>query len=244
VQTIPLARVIHIKLTPASETALNDAKPGDTLLVSAGGTDELAEGPAAFDVFDDGSILIADPLRKRLAVFSARGTYRRELNIGFAADDVTILPDGLIEVHEASSGESYLVDGEGNARRQEKSTQPPAAEATLLTDNSGTVARPSGGPLQVKFNNRGLRLLSIQSLATDPQGNSFVALEATAGGEAVDVSKYVQKYAADGKLIAEVVKIPLDYYVNPVNELRVRKGTLYQLRTTASEIEINEWDVK
>jgi hypothetical protein len=243
VQTVPLARVVHIKLTLASKTTSNDAKSSDSVLVSEGSTDELAEGPAAFDVFDDGRILIADPLRKRLAVFDAHGAYERELKIGFAVDNLTIMPGGLIQVHDATLGESRVIDGEGNTRPQEKAIQPPASEAQLLTGSSGTVTRPSGGLLRVKFEKPGVRLVSIQGLATDQQGNSYIALEATKGGDVVDVSKYVQKYAADGKLIAEVVNIPLDYFVNPVNELRVRKGILYQLRPTVSEIQINEWDV-
>jgi hypothetical protein len=243
VATVPLARVVHIRLTTASDATLNDAKSSDTLLVTEGGTDELAEGPAAFDVFDDGSLLIADPLRKRLAVFSARGVYQRELKIGFAADDVTVTPGGLIQARDATSDEIHVFDREGNPRPQEKAAQPETGAAQLLKDNTGTVTQPSGGALRVKFDKSDLRLLSIQSLATDAEGSAFVALEATAGGEDVDVSKYVQKYAANGKLVSEVVNLPLDYYVYPVNELRVRKRTLYQLRTTPSEIQINEWDV-
>jgi hypothetical protein len=240
VRTIPLSRTVRIPLATTSSAAGQGSK---TLLVSEAGTDELPEGPAAFDVFDDGSLLIADPLSNRLAVFSSRGEYQKEFKIGFAADDVTIMPGGLILVREASTGDNHLIDREGKPRQGE-TTPPPEAEAKLLTDKTGTVMRASGGLLQVTFDKPGLRLLSIQALATDQEGNTFVALEATPGGEIVDVSKYVQEYAASGKLVSEVADIPLDYYVIPVDELKVRKGVLYQLRSTASEIQINEWEVK
>ena len=99
------------------------------------------------------------------------------------------------------------------------------------------------GSLDVRFDKPGMRLLSIESLGTDSQGNTYVALEATTGGEQVNVCKYVRKYSVDGKVISEISDIPLDYYVGPVNELRVRKGVLYQMRTTPSELQMNEWDV-
>ena len=239
-RTIPLSKTVRIPLTIVSP----DAPPGsNTLLVSDAGTDELPDGPSAFDVFEDGSLLIADPLNNRLALFSSSGDYQKEFKIGFAADDVTIMPGGLILVREASTGDNHLIDREGKSRPQEGTALPPPAEAKLLTEKTGTVTRPSGGLLQVRFDKPGLRLLSIQALATDQEGNTFVALEATSGGEIVDVSKYVQKYAASGKLVSEVANIPLDYYVSPVDELKVRKGVLYQLRSTASEIQINEWEV-
>lgn len=240
VRTIPLSRTVRIPLTTMNPAARQDS---NKLSVSEAGTDELPEGPAAFDVFEDGSLLIADPLNQRLALFSSRGDYQKEFKIGFAADDVTIMPGGLILVREASTGENHLIDREGSPRPQEGTAPPPPAEAKLLTEKTGAVMRPGGGLLQVRFEKAGLRLLSIQSLATDQEGSTFVALEATSGGETVDVSKYVQKYAASGKLVSEVANIPLDYYVIPVDELKVRKGVLYQLRSTPSEIQINEWEV-
>ena len=247
IPTTPLTRVIHVRSTTLTSeaTAISPESGSNTLLVSEGERDEPAEGPAAFDVFDDGSLLIADPLRKRLAVFSSSGEYKRELQIGFAADDVTIRPGGVIQVREASTGEMHFFDQEGKPSSQEGAAQPPSGESKLLTDKSATVALDGGqSKLQVKFEKPGLKLLSIQSLGRDLEGNAYVALEATAGGEAVDVSKYVRKYSGEGKLVAEIGDIPLDYFISPVDELRIRKGTVYQLRSTASEIQINEWDVK
>jgi hypothetical protein len=239
-------RVVHIPLTTLAEPGKSESAPtaDDTLTVTAGGADELPEGPAGFDVFDDGSFLIADPLRKRLAVFAPTGKFVRELKIGFAADSLTIMPGGLIQAREANTGAAYFFDREGQPRKPEE-TPPQTGEVHLLNGQSGTIARPAGGeggPLHVTFEKPGLRLVSIEGLAAD-QGNIYVALEAAANGEKIDVTKYVRKYSAEGKMISEISDLPLDYYVSPVNELRIRKGVLYQLMTTRTEVQINEWDV-
>ena len=249
VRSIVRARVVHIPfatLTP-KQGGSTASKPVNTLTVSAGGADEPPEGPAAFDVFDDGSLLIADPLRKRLVIFDARGKFLAELKIGFAADSLEITLSGLIQARQASTGDIHIFDRAGHSRPTGEVKSPQTSEARLLNDRSGTVTQPipggTKGPLDVRFDKPGLRLVSIESLGTDNRGNTYVALEATAGGEQVDVSKYVRKYSASGKVISEISDIPLDYYVGPVNELRVRKGVLYQMITTPSELQMNEWDV-
>ena len=247
-RTIVRARVVRIPFTTLALKQTGTAsKPANALTVSAGGADERPEGPAAFDVFDDGSLLIADPLRKRLAVFDARGKFLAELKIGFAADSVQITPNGLIQARQASTGDIYLFDHAGHARPAGETAVPQPGEARLLSDKSGTVMQTihgaTKGSLDVRFDKPGMRLLSIENLGIDSQGNTYVALEATSGGEQVDVSKYVRKYSADGKVVSEISDIPLDYYVGPVNELRVRRGVLYQMMTTPSELQMNEWDV-
>lgn len=249
VRTIARARVIHIPFKTLSAEKTNAAPlPINTLLVSAGGPDELADGPSTFDVFDDGSFAIADPLRERLAVFDAKGKFLRELKVGFAIDSLTITASGAIQVRQANTGDTYLLDSQGRPRRAEAGAQPQGGEARLLNGQSATVQplTPDGGHgrlLQIRFEKSGLRLLSIESLATDHDGNTYVALEAAAGGEQIDVNKYVRKYSADGRLISEISDIPLDYFISPVNELRIRKGIVYQMMTTSSEIQINEWDM-
>jgi len=90
-------------------------------------------------------------------------------------------------------------------------------------------------------------LFSLEVLATDSGGNTYVALESTTGSREADeinVNKYVRKYSADGKLVDEIADIALDYYVTPVDELRVRRGVVYQLLTTNTEVRINVWDMK
>src|SRR5262249_52353538 len=212
-------------------TAISPESGSNTLLVSEGASDEPAEGPAAFDVFDDGSLLIADPLRKRLAVFSSSGEYQRELQIGFAADDVTIRPGGVIQVREASTGEMHFIDQDGKPRSQEGAAQQPPAESKLLTDKSAAVALDGGqGMLQVKFEKPGLKLLSIQSLGRDPEGNTYVALEGTAGGAEGGGRKKEREESGAGQVDTEIGEIPLDYFCSAIHEIRIRKSTGYKLR--------------
>ena len=211
---------------------------------SAGGTDELPNGPEGFDVLDEAGYLIADPLRRRIVVYDAQGAYRQEWKIGFGADSVTAMPAGLVQVREASTGEIFVFDREGKPRQGGSAAPPAAVVARVLTPKTGTVARPTGqpGPLEVKFDKPGLMLLSLEGLGTDSQGNTFVALEATGGGDDVNVNKYVRKYGPQGNLISEIADIPLDYFVHPVNELRVHNGRVYQLMTTNTEVRINIWN--
>ena len=207
----------------------------------------MPEGPAGFDVFADGNLLIADPLHKRLAVFSPEGRFLRELKVGIAVNNLTILANETIRVHEASTEDIYIFDFKGQPARSTAEPEPvgPGDEEThVFSGNSGSVPGPQGGrALKVEFSRPGMRLLSLERLTTDSAGNSYVALEAGKSGETIDVSKFVRKYSATGKLVSEVSDIPLDYYVTPINELRVRKGVLYQLRTTRSEVQVNEWDM-
>ncbi|HEY6292216.1 MAG TPA: hypothetical protein VI455_11760 [Terriglobia bacterium] len=250
VHKVSLTRVVRIPVVVlnAQGTATRaGAQDVRTLMFSPGAVDELPEGPDGFDVLDDGNLLITDPLRDRVAVFDAEGAFRQEWKIGFAADGVTVLPSGVVLVREANSGQLHAFDQEGNPRSSEGATLPEREEARLLSATSGLVMRPGAGggqgrPINIQFDKPGSRLLSLESLGTDREGNTYVALEATGGGEAVDVNKYVRRYAADGKLAAEIGDIPLDYYVRPVDELRVHKGIVYQLMTTSSEVHINVWD--
>jgi len=250
IRTIPLTRAVRIPVITlnAQGSAGPTGQVDRALSVTPGAPDELPEGPDGFDVLNDGSFLITDPLRDRLAVYDSRGSFIREWKLGFAADSVTVTPGGLVLIREATTGETRAFDREG----QPVSMEPPAvapqpAQARLLTANSGEIFLPAvkgghGGPLEVRLDRLGFRLLSLEALSTDAEGNTYVALEATAGGETVDVNKYVRRYNAQGALIGEIADMKVDYYIRPVDELRVRRGVVYQLMTTPSAILINEWD--
>jgi len=252
VRTITLTRVVRIPITTltAQETAPAAGGNVGTLMISTGAPDELPEGPNGFDVLDDGSLLVTDPLRQRIAVFDSQGKYRRDWKLGFAADSVTVIPSGLVVVRDASTGELHAFDREGQSRPAQGAALPEPEAARLVSPRSGTVTRSAnggshGGVLEVQFDRPGLRLLSLQSLGTDREGNTYVALETTTGGdttEGINLNKYVRRYGADGKLVDETADIPLDYYVHPVDELRVHKGIVYQLMTTSTEVRINVWD--
>src|SRR5882724_1615250 len=224
--TISLTRVLRIPISTLdahTATESPDASP-TTLLLSPGATDEPPEGPDGFDVLEDGSLLITDPLRSRLSSFDSQGKFRRTWKIGFRADSVTVIADGLVLVREASTGRLHTYDQEGQPRPVTGDTLPERGEARLQPgQNRGTVSRPSidrthGGPLGIQFDKPGLTLLSLQSLTTDQKGDTYVAVEATAGGrasEAINLNKYVRRYSSDGKLLCEIADISLDYYVPP-----------------------------
>ena len=96
--------------------------------------------------------------------------------------------------------------------------------------------------MEIKFDKAGLRLLSLQGIALEPPGDAYIALESTAGGDSVDLNKVVRRYASNGNLLSETSNLPLDYVVRPTDEIRVRKGVIYQLMTTRSELQIIVWD--
>jgi hypothetical protein len=247
VRNVAVTRVVHIPVTVGGPQG-NPEPAGrveTSLLISPGASDELPEGPEGFDLLNDGTLLIADPLRNRLAAFDSQGAFRQEWRIGFAADSVAATPGGLIFVREASTGTLHAFDGSGRQRPAEAVPSPPQArEARLLTPYHGIVLRspPGRAPLDVTFDRPGFRLLSLEDLGSDEAGDSYVALEATAGGEAVEVSKIVRRYNSQGQLVAEITDMRVDYYVPPVDEIRVHQGFVYQLMSTESEIAINVWD--
>lgn len=192
--------------------------------------------------------MISDPLRQRISLFDSQGRFRQAWKIGFAADSINVLPNDLVLVRQASTGQLHVFDHEGH---QLSAVRPPRPEPTKarVSAGNGTVIRPAtgldkGGRFEVPLGRPGLTLLSLQVLATDRAGNTYVALETTAGGDVsggITINKFVRKYAADGRLVCEVERIPLDYYVTPVDELRIRNNIVYQLMTTSSDVLINEW---
>src|SRR6267378_448521 len=249
--TIPLTKTLRIPvgMLGAQDTPESLAATPASLMISPGAADEPPDGPRGFDVLDDGSLLITDPLRSRVSYFDSHGDFRKVWKIGFPADSLTVIANGVVLVREASTGKFHTFDREGRARPTQGSALPEQAEARVLTGRSGTVRRPAigsapGGLLAVQFDRPGLTLLSLEVLGIDQKGDTYVALETTANGvaETVNLNKYVRRYSSDGSLLCEIADIPLDYYVPPVDELRVHKGMVYQLLTTSSEVRINVWD--
>jgi hypothetical protein len=250
--TIHLTQILKIPISTLGAQVTGEslnAAPA-TLLFSPGAVDEPPVGASGFDVLDDGSLLITDPLRNRVCLFDSHGEFRKAWNIGFAADSLTVTAKGVVLVREATTGQLHGFDREGHTLPTEGGILPEQVEARVLNGKSGTIMRPvldstHGGPLAIQFDRPGLTLLSIETLTIDQKGDTYVALETTASGEAtegINVNKYVRRYSSDGKLLCEIANIPLDYYVAPVDELRVHKGLVYQLQTTSSEVRINVWD--
>src|SRR5580698_3985380 len=247
VRTVEMTHVIRIPLTAvgSQETSQASGKDSAILATSPGAAEELPEGPDGFDILDDGGILISDPLRNRVVTFDSQGKLRQSWNIGFAADSIRILPDGRALIREANTGQLHAFDREGKTIPGEVSPPLDAAQAQKLTATSGSISNGNENSITVHLERVGQSLVSLQCLAVDNTGKLYVALESTSGEstEGINVNKTVRKYAANGNLLSESTNLPLNYYIRPVDELRVRKGKIYQLMTTSSEVEINIWDM-
>jgi hypothetical protein len=213
--------------------------------VSKGGEDEPPQGPNGFDVCADGSFLITDPLMQRLSQFSSEGRFMRSFPLGFVPGSVTFRPDGTAQVKDAQSSDVFLLDKDGGVHRSEPAGTRETAK--IASPHDGMVwLESSGSPIKVHLENPALTLLSLQLAAVGDDGSAYVALESTSGQNGdggIDVNKSVRRYSRDGKLISQTENIPLDYYITPVDELRVHKGVVYQLMTTPSELRINVWDL-
>jgi hypothetical protein len=247
-RTVQLTRVVRIPLrtVAANGTAQDFANKLPGLAVSRGGEDEAPQGPDGFDVFDDGGFLITDPLMDRLSQFSSKGEFLRSWPLGFAANSVTIRADGTAQVRAAQSTDVFVLDKSGELRRSESPAPKPSAKITSPHD--GLVWRGDGSSSQinVRLDDPGLTLLSLQVIGSGEDGSIYVAVESTSGkgsDEGIAVNKSVRRYSQDGNLLKQTDYIPLDYYVTPTDELRVHKGVVYQLMTTSSEVQINVWNL-
>jgi hypothetical protein len=246
-RTVQLTRVVRIPLKAvADETTQELANKLPDLAVSRGGEDEAPQGPDGFDVYDDGSFLITDPLRERLSQFSPEGRFLRSWPLGFAANSVTILADGTAEVKAAQSADVFILDKSGELHRSEPAGAGPSAKVN--SPHGGAVWRGGGnsGQIDVQLADSALTLLSLQVVGAGEDGSTYVAVESTSGqgkDEGISVNKSVRRYSSDGKLLKETEYLPLEYYITPTDELRVHKSIVYQLMTTPSEVRINVWDL-
>lgn len=247
-RTVQLTRVVRIPLrtVAADEIAQDLANKFPDLALSRGGEDEAPQGPDGFDVFDDGSFLVTDPLMGRLSQFSPEGRFLRSWPLGFAANSVTIRPDGSAEVKAAKSSDVFMLDPKGELHRSEAPAQEPTGK--ILSPHEGMVWRGKGSSAQinVRLDDPALMLLSLQVVGAGEDGSTYVAVESTSGqtgDEGISVNKNIRRYSPDGKLLKQTENLPLDYYVIPTDELRVHKGVVYQLTTTSSEVRINLWNL-
>lgn len=247
-RAVPLANTLHFPVlllaNGFADTAL--AEKRDALAVIAGGPDELPQGPTGFELTADGRYLVSDPVRRRVAIFDAAGVYRGEWAVGFPVESIAQSGNGIFRLRPSDSSTDRFYDAQGQERGVETAipeTQPLVAR--LSSPSLGVVeGRASGGPLQIAFESGALRLISVDALGSAPNGGVYVALELTPGGDTIEVQKQVRKYGSDGRVQAEVTDIPLKYDFPPVDELKVRRGVLYQLEPAKSEIRMNRWNLE
>ena len=255
VRTISLTRTIRIPAQiMTSDTALAPWRLNAGLLTTTGGgEDELPQGPESFEVLPDGGFVIADPLQRRVVFYDSLGNYVTVWPIGLAVNSITLREGGEFAVRQANSGDYFFVDQRGQVlpqsaqpRRRGGNTAP--AEARLLNRNRGRIGEPrargtTGGGIEIAFDSDTTQMVSLQNLGTDAQGNVYAVLEITQGNSAaIDVRKIVRKYSAAGRLIAEILDLPLEAEIAPVDELRLHRGCVYQLVPARTEVRINVWD--
>jgi hypothetical protein len=253
VRKVALTRTIRIPAIAVAGHEMSDGAPSNSESFAnwPGGPDEPPEGPDGFYAMDDGSFLITDPLRDRIVAIDPQGKFRRSFDVGFPSDRIERLPGGSLMVREATTGQLLRLNGENSNRVEVESEPIPLETAVLENARNGTVAWPAAGTrpagrIKVVLDKPDVDLVSLQSLGRDRDGSLYVALETTKRqyqSEGLSVSKYVQKYSPDGKLVCETSDLPLDYYVIPVDELHVSKGVVSQLMTTRTEVDINLWDM-
>jgi hypothetical protein len=180
------------------------------LTVLPGGQDELPEGPNGLDGLDEAAYLTTDLPRRRPARYDFQGAYRQEWNIGFGADAITVMPTGLVQVREASTGGVYIFDREGKLRPGESAVLAEAAEAHLLTSKRswhGRRGRARGETREIRLDDG-----FGGNLGTGDQCYTFVALEATGAGESVNVNR--NTFAnMDRKLVSENHGYAVHYFV-------------------------------
>ena len=249
-------RTVSIPVQMLSATSLETALAHpEALMLSAGGEDELPQGPQSFEVLDDAGLVIADPLQRRLVFYDSLGNYLDQWNIGFPVNSISHFNDEFFQVIKATSGDTLLVDNTGqvyaaDARTRGTSPEKQLGETKLLGLNRGVIKRPKtrggeSGAIEIDFNSDSTKMIALQDLGMDSEGNSFVALETTHGRSgAIDIIKFIRQYSPDGRLLSQINDISLDYFVCPRDEFRVRDGFVYQLQPKQTELLVHVWKVK
>jgi hypothetical protein len=252
---ISLTRSVTIPSRVVADPAV---APGDAaiLTMSEGGDDEPPEGPTTFDVLPDGGFVVADPLRQRIVFYDAAGKFRFDLLIYFSAEQLRVLPNNALSIVRYQTGERYVFEADSSGHygaprlATDRDPDPDKADSGVARLESGSQAivqpLPAPGtetaPIAVRFEAVGENMVSVRRLGSDARQRTYVAIEAAFAGQRVDVRKIVRKYAGNGENLVEILDIPLDYSVHPVDEFRMRDGVLYQLMPKASEVRINIWD--
>lgn len=220
----------------------------NSLAVTRKEVDELPQGPEGFDAMPEGGFVLTDPLQNRLVLYNEEGGFRSARSLGFAADWVRAVGDNRFYVRRVSDGDYYVLEGTGEPvpLKAERSQFAEKLPARLIDANRGVISglRRANGPdeLQVEYKNDKRRLVSLTPIMSEDTQYVYVAIETAPTGSDVNVSKIIRKYALDGTLLAEIINISTDYYINPTEEFKVRRGVVYQLQPLRNEVRINRWN--
>ena len=219
--------------------------------------DESPEGPQSFDVFDDGAILVADPLATRLVRYDSLGHFVSNIDAGLAASEVDIVDSSTISVLVASSGERIFIGVDGKRVQEPPATRSlqmeTNASAKLTDPQSGTISfvgsrdinDTRNQTISVHLESKDQRMASLAVVSTSKSADTFVAMESAdlPGRSLSNLQTVVRRYDDKGVLRTEVRNISTDFYVVPNTQFRVKSGFLYQLQPLRHEVLINVWSI-
>lgn len=254
---VQLTRTVSLptqSVEPGTPLSLLRESP-ERLAVTTGGEDELPVGPMGFDILPDGSFVVGDPVLDRLVFFDSLGNYRGDQELEFSPLTVDLLTGGMLEVTDAGSDRVFVIDELGQSRLVPSSdrTDRIARETgqARLDRSTGQTAeltwsgpgRASSEPLQISLDREGSRMVSVRGLGTSDRDHTFVELETTRGGPAIQVEKIIRVYGSRGELVAEIPDLLQEYHVHPATEFRIRGESVYQLVPLSGEVRLNVWKV-
>ncbi|HEY5564683.1 MAG TPA: hypothetical protein VIL33_03770 [Rhodothermia bacterium] len=239
------------------------------LVLLDAGEEEVPQGPQGFDVLEDGSFVIADPLGERLAFYDSAGVYLASCELGLAPQSVTRI-GSQFEVRGLHTGAWYrarLLEGEEESECIVEEAPPEtvgvraaeeAGEAELVRDtvNFGTIdwtrgSRADRQPLEVSYQSDTTRMVSLQGVGPVTGVNRgfgdelmVVAIEAASPAETIRVRKEIQVYDETNRLVALVPDVGVDYFIAPETEFRIHGSKLYQLYPQRDGVRINVWSLE
>jgi hypothetical protein len=253
---LAVSRVVHIPLRLVGDLQKKPLPPNEPgfLVISPGSEDELPEGPNAFEVLDDGGVIISDPLLNRLVVFDSAGNFKRALSLGFASDEVTQLENGALGIRRANTDALYQLDSKDVIRASDpaigmRGDLAGAGVAKRVSLDHGTIVNRMQGrqriadPLDVHYVSDTTQMVALRSLATNAEGATFVALTVTSHAtDAVKTNTIVRKYSRSGELLCQTAELPSDYVVFPTNPIRVRNNMIYHMIPGKDAVTIKIWN--
>ncbi len=238
-----------VQISTQTSTSPCQAPCIESLAVLPGSIDEEAVGPNSFEIGDDGKVLISDPINGRLVVYQFpqsgdRGIYKSEARVA--------LPS---YIHDLSYSTTTL-DVIGSSRQlsvpnsslgiQDSALELEAEGASLISDYEATIQRSASAdskPLLVAIPQSEERLVSIQNLGTDHDGNTYCVLELAKASPKFTLRRVVRKYSKNGHVAAEITNVPSQGDISPKKEFSVRNGILYQMVVSATATTLNIWDL-
>lgn len=205
--------------------------------------DHLPRGPAAFEIGSKGELILADPLRNRLVIFDSKGSFQREIAVGFAVDRIRETASGEYTVRRATTGATYLL-------RKGKPPAPlsaPKSTVSVATRTASGLTIEHAGKPPIRIEPKpGERLLSAVVLDVDELGSTHVLVESAPASKSsiVGARRSVQRFNREGSVVSALDDISGEQFIPSDHDVIVRRGRVYQLLTRSGEIVLKSWAVE